>query len=161
MKTCLIIALYCISSRYLVSEYPSLKRVFGRFLPKRPWRQTEDAVRICLSKAVFAPGKSMTAKFSEADGYVDNSPLRSELTTYPQPQQPEKGKEETRLKEISMWIIHKPPPSDLGSGDPPGGSVWITPRKNDGNWIKVGRVNGKEPLTQSCHFVISVEEEIG
>ena len=36
----------------------------------------------------------MAAQALEADGYVDNSPLRSELTTYPQPLLPGQLKEE-------------------------------------------------------------------
>jgi len=103
-----------------------------------------------------------------ADGYVDNSPLRSELTTYPQPLLPgqrkeEKGRIAQTSKDISPWVIHKQPPLDLCFANPPGSCVWITPRKNDLNWSKgvEGVVIGKEPLTQSCHFAITVKEEIG
>ena len=45
-----------------------------------------------------------------ADGYVDNSPLRSELTTYPQPL---KERLAHTGKAISSWVTHKPPPPDL------------------------------------------------
>jgi hypothetical protein len=98
MKTCLIIALYAILSMHLVSEYPPLKRLFGRFLRKWPRRQIVGALSMnpvkgrissCLSRK-----QSVAAKSPEADEYVDNSPLCSELTTYPQPLLPDQRKEE-------------------------------------------------------------------
>ena len=72
----------------------------------------------------------------KADGYVDNSPLRSELTTYPQPLPPglikeEKGRIAQTAKAISSWVTHKQPPPDLCFADPPGGCMWIPPRKGE------------------------------
>ena len=32
---------------------------------------------------------------------------------------------------------------------------------DDGNWSNSDNVNSEKPLTQSCHFAISVDEEIG
>ena len=161
-----------IFSRRLVSKYPPLKRMFGRFLRKRPRRQIEDTIRICLDKVslnpeksnhlqLSKPGKKYGSKIIEADGYVDNSPLRSELTTYPQPLLPGQGKEEDTDEVRSRWVIHKQPPADLYLGNPSCSCVWITPRKDDGNRSKVVRVSSNKPLTQSCHFDISVTEEIG
>jgi hypothetical protein len=46
-------------------------------------------------------------KTTRADGYVDNSPLRSELTTYPQPLKERLAHTD---KAISSWVTHKPPP---------------------------------------------------
>jgi hypothetical protein len=179
VKTYLIIALYCIFSRHLVSEYPPQKRVFSRFLQRRPRRQIEGGIRISLEKAILKPektkhlqlskpGKKYCSKIIKADGYVENSPLRSELTTYPQPLLPTqkeevKGRRAKTANAIPTWVIHTQPPSDLCFADPPGGCVWITPRKGGMNWSKEVRVvvKTKNPLTQSCHFAISVEEEIG
>ncbi len=72
----------------------------------------------------------------KADGYVDNSTLRSELTTYPQPLLPglrkeEKGRIAQTAKAISPWVTHKQPPLDLCFADPPSGCMWITPRKGE------------------------------
>jgi len=66
------------------------------------------------------------------DGYVDNSPLRSELTTYPQPLLPRQRNEEMEsiaqtAKAISTWVIHKQPPLDLCFANPPCGCMCITP----------------------------------
>jgi hypothetical protein len=98
IKTPLIIAPYCILSRLLVSEYPPLKRLFGRFLRKWPRRQIEIAVSMSSEKgrtsSCLSREHTVAAKSPEADGYVDNSPLRSELTTYPQPLLPDQRKEE-------------------------------------------------------------------
>ena len=176
-KTCLIIALYCILSRHLLSEHPSQKRVFDRFLQRRPHRQIEGSIRITLEKAILnpekgkhlklsKPGKKYGSKIIEADEYVDNSPPPSELTTYPQPLLPGQREEvkgrriAKTANAISTWVNHNQPPPDLCFANPPDGCVWITPRKDGMNWSKEVRV-GKEPLTQSCHFAISVEEEIG
>ena len=46
----------------------------------------------------------------KADGYVDNSPLRSELTTYPQPLKERLAQTD---RAISSWVTHKQPPPDL------------------------------------------------
>ena len=45
-----------------------------------------------------------------ADGYVDNSPLRSEFTTYPQPLKERLAQTD---RTISSWVTHKQPPPDL------------------------------------------------
>ena len=169
-KTCLILALYCIFSRKVILEHPPLKRVFDRFLQRRPRRQIEGSIRITLEKAkhlkLSKPGKKYGSKIIEADEYVDNSPLPSELTTYPQPLLPGQREEvkgrriAQTANAISTWVNHNHPPPDLCFTNPPDGCVWITPRKDGMNWSKEDRV-GKEPLTQSCHSAISVEEEIG
>jgi len=105
----------------------------------------------------------------KADGYVDNSPLRSELTTCPQPLLP-RQREEVKGRRIAQtvkakatWVNHKQPPPDFCYANPPGSCVWITPRKDGMNSSEEAGVAAKceNPLTQSCHFAISVEEEIG
>ena len=62
-----------------------------------------------------------------ADGYMDNSLLRSELTTYPQPLTERLAQTD---RAISSRVTHKQPPSDLCFADPPGNCSWITPRKS-------------------------------
>jgi hypothetical protein len=98
MKTPLIIALYAILWNFLVSEYPPLKRLYGRFLRKWPRRQIEVTVSMSLEKgstsSCLSREYSVTAKSPEADGYVHNSPLRFELATHPQPLLPDRRKEE-------------------------------------------------------------------
>ncbi len=113
IKTCLIIALYCILSRLPVSEHPALKRLLGRFLRKWPRRQIEGAVSMSSEKVSLNPQKgrtssclsreqSVAAKSPEADGNVDNSPLCFELTTYPQDQLPGQRKEDTAHSHIDV-----------------------------------------------------------
>jgi len=143
-KTCLIIALYFIFSRKVILQHPPpLMRVFSRFLRKRVRRQIEGGIRISLEKAILKPektkhlqlskpGKKHGSKIIKADGYVDNSPLRSKLTTYPQPLLPGqreevKGRRAKTANAIPTWVIHNQPPPDLCFADPPGGCVWITP----------------------------------
>jgi hypothetical protein len=146
--------------------------VFSRFLCKRPRLKIEGGIETSLNKVSLnlqgsnhlqpsKLGKMHGSKIIEADGYVDNSPLRSELTTFPQPQPPGEKKEENAAKAISTWVIHKQLPADLYLRNPPCNCVWITPQNNDRNWSKGGSVSDEEPLTQSCHSVISVKEEIG
>lgn len=85
MKTPLIIALYAILRRSLVSEHPPLKRLFGRFLRKRPRRQIEVTVSMSLEKgstsSCLSREHTVAAKSPEADGYVNTSPLRFESPT--------------------------------------------------------------------------------
>jgi len=68
-----------------VSEYPPLKRLFGRFLRKWPRRQIEVAVSMSLEKgstsSCLSREHTVAAKSPEADGYVHNSPLRFESPT--------------------------------------------------------------------------------
>ncbi len=98
MKTPLIIALHAILSRFLVSEPPPLKRLFGRFLRKWPSRQIEVALSMSLEKgstsSCLSREHTVAAKSPEADGYVHNSPLCFELATHPQPLLPDQRKEE-------------------------------------------------------------------
>ena len=72
----------------------------------------------------------------KADGYVDNSTLRSKLTTYPQPLLPGlrkegKGRIAQIVKAISLWVTHKQSPADIYYPNPPGNCVWITHRRGE------------------------------
>jgi len=70
----------------------------------------------------------------KADGYVDNSTLRSELTTYPQPLLSGPRKEERiaqTVKAMSPWVTHKQSPVDIYYPNPPGNCVWITHRRGE------------------------------
>ncbi len=115
IKTCLIIALYCILSRLPVSEHPPLKRLLGLFLRKWSRRQIEGAVSMSSEKVSLNPQKgrtssclsreqSVAAKSPEADGNVHNSPLCFELTTYPQDQLPGQRKEDTAHSHIDCGL---------------------------------------------------------
>jgi hypothetical protein len=83
MKTPLIIALYAILWNFLVSEYPPLKRLYGRFLRKWPRRQIEVTVSMSLEKgstsSCLSREYSVTAKSPEADGYVHNWKCQAEF----------------------------------------------------------------------------------
>ena len=164
MKTPLIIALYAIPSRPPVSEYPPLKRLFGRFLRKWPHRQIEGAVSMSLEKgntsSCLSGEHTVAAKSPEADRYVHNSPLRFELATHHSLYYRTKERRKTQLIVISMWVTHKQSPADLSLRNPPGVCVWITLRKGDRNRRK-GAEYGNLPLTQSCHSAITAKEGIG
>jgi hypothetical protein len=64
MKTPLIIALYAILWNFLVSEYPPLKRLYGRFLRKWPRRQIEVTVSMSLEKGSGLPPIWLTPKYA-------------------------------------------------------------------------------------------------
>lgn len=72
---------------------------------------------------------------TKANGYVHSSSLRSELiASYPQlllPKKRTEEKERVAQTDRPLRVTHKQPPSDMCLGHPPGGCVWITPRKGD------------------------------
>jgi hypothetical protein len=129
----------------VVSQCSPLKLVFGRFLLKRPRRKIDGGIGTSLDKVSLNSEKNKHLHLSE--------PGNTQL--------PGEGKEENTAKAILTWVIHKQLPADLNFRNPPCSCVWITTRKNDRKRSKGDRVSCKEPLTQSCHFAISVKEEIG
>jgi len=83
--------------------------------------QIEEDIKILSSRTTRNLKRSKALKLTtreakhgdeaiKADGYVDNSPLRSELTTYPQPLKERLAQTD---RAISSWVTHKQPPPDL------------------------------------------------
>ena len=103
VKTCSIVAPQCVFSSYLVSKHPLFKRLFRLYLQKGSLRQNGKEIRMKSSMAYQKPGKCKVNPFMQiyrkemnlnkkrikrAVDMMDNSPLRSKLTTYPQPPPP-------------------------------------------------------------------------
>lgn len=83
--------------------------------------QIEEDIRMRSSRVIRQLKRSETLKRTtreakhgdeaiRADGYMDNSPLRSELITYPQPLKERLAQTD---RAISSRVTHKQPPSDL------------------------------------------------
>ena len=103
VKTCSIVAPQCVFFSYLVSKHPLFKRLFRLYLQKGSLRQNGKEIRMKSSMAYQKAGKYKVNPFMQiyrkevnlhkerikkAVDMMDNSPLRSKLTTYPQPPPP-------------------------------------------------------------------------
>ena len=102
-KTCSIVAPQCVFSSYLVYKHPLFKRLFRRYHHRSTLHQNGKEISMRSDRAYQKPGKCKVDRFlqismkevnlhkeriKKAVDMMDNSPLRSKLTTYPQPPPP-------------------------------------------------------------------------
>lgn len=144
VETGLIMALYCIFSRHLVSEQPLRRRPLGRSLDRRPWRQIEGGIRIrsekigsSLRKTRISGSPSLkkntAAKSSRLVDMWITSPLRSELPTDPHSHKSKPRGGKGKKSQTGKCHIDLGYPQAAAYGYtlryPSGGCVWITPER--------------------------------